>query len=272
MTETTLPQDDLEDLQPAEVSMNAVLLLLAPMFLNASRGRFDLACMAALDTLSVYRIGNSPDRIATAQIVACGLASLGSLGQSMTSDISLSMALRLRNNANALNRSADQHRRAVQAAETMLPHEPEQFHPADAQREAEVEASVADTQKRLAATRKRLAEAQSSLNIAAPPPIPTQPAGQTPAPVPTQPPESTPPLLTTPPPAHSAPMLNQQRQDAIWAAGMIEVAAEYTASLAFLPPAERKQASARAAALSSSANALLLGDIPPPMRPLNPLD
>jgi hypothetical protein len=49
----------------------------------------------------------------------------------------------------------------------------------------------------------------------------------------------------------------------MWAAAMADVAGEFTASIAHLPPADRKLASLKAAALSSTANALLSGTIPP---------
>jgi hypothetical protein len=52
----------------------------------------------------------------------------------------------------------------------------------------------------------------------------------------------------------------------MWASAMTEVASEFTTDLENLPPAERKLASRRAAALSSCANQLLSGDVPPALK------
>jgi hypothetical protein len=60
-----------------------------------------------------------------------------------------------------------------------------------------------------------------------------------------------------------APTLTDQQRQAMWASAMAEVANEFSASLPFLPPAERKSASMRATALNSTANILLSGPIPP---------
>jgi hypothetical protein len=48
---------------------------------------------------------------------------------------------------------------------------------------------------------------------------------------------------------------------------MTDVAGEVTASIAHLPPAERKEASRRAALLSGCANELLSGNVPPRLHP-----
>jgi hypothetical protein len=68
------------------------------------------------------------------------------------------------------------------------------------------------------------------------------------------------------PPTNQPPMTDKQKQ-ALWAAAMSDVAGEFTASLIHLPPAERKIVSRRAAALSSCANQLLSGGVPPRPRP-----
>jgi hypothetical protein len=64
-----------------------------------------------------------------------------------------------------------------------------------------------------------------------------------------------------------APTLSDQQRQAMWASAMAEVANEFSASLPFLPPTERKSASMRAAALNSTANILLSGPVPPRPRP-----
>ena len=107
------PPDADFPLSPAETLLNLLVLLIAPMFLTASGADIRYARMAALDTINAYQARNHADLIAIAQIVAYGLAALGSLSLSMADDISLSMVLRLRGNANACTRSAEQNRRAL---------------------------------------------------------------------------------------------------------------------------------------------------------------
>ncbi|MEA2738474.1 MAG: hypothetical protein QOH05_1781, partial [Acetobacteraceae bacterium] len=100
--------------RPADVLMNFIVSLLAPMFLFASDGDVAFARLAAIETVNAYRARNQADLVAIAQIIGFGLAALGSLSLSMADDISLAMTLRLRGNANALHRSAEQNRRALQ--------------------------------------------------------------------------------------------------------------------------------------------------------------
>jgi hypothetical protein len=245
-TNTTAPADnDDDDINQADLLMHVVVMLLAPMFVTASGGDIGFARMAAFETLKAYQNRYQTDLIAVAQIIAYGLAALGSLSLSMEDGISLSMALRLRGNANALTRSAELNRRTLR--ETSAASQEPAWAPdsPEAQYEATVLASLAETQK-------VLAEAQSPRN---PAPPPAAPAPAAPAPTPAAPA----PIATRSP--------TQHQNDVIWAAGMTEVAAEFTANLAHLPPKERKHASMRAAALSSAANALLLGTAEPQLPP-----
>ncbi|MDR3528940.1 MAG: hypothetical protein P4L90_00070, partial [Rhodopila sp.] len=108
--------------------------------------------------------------------------------------------------------------------------------------EAEVIAGVA-------AAQKLAAEAQARMSAAEPP--------ADPAPAPAE----------AASPVTAAPMTAAQRNQAMWATAMANVAEKYTAGLAHLPPAERKAASIRAAALTSTANALLSGTGAPPLKP-----
>src|ERR1700733_3563161 len=98
---------------PTNALMSLIVTLLLPTFLGVTAGDIALAKMAAIETINDYRARNSADLIAIAQIIACGLAALGSLSLSMDDDISLSMTLRLRGSAVALNRSAEQNRRVL---------------------------------------------------------------------------------------------------------------------------------------------------------------
>ena len=245
--------------------MNLIVTLLAPMFIAVCGGDIEYARMAATETVNGYRSRDHGDLIAIAQIVARGLAALGSLSLSMSDDLTIAMTLRLHSNANALNRSAEQNRRAVRenhradavpdysqthveapqhsqapaAPETIPDPEQEKF-------EAEVLARAADT-------RKLVAYAQScaqDLKSAAEP-------AQTATPITATPATATPTLNPLNPTA--------QEIQAMWAAAMADVADEFTAELPNLPPAERAMATSRVAALSHCANEMILGT--PPTRP-----
>jgi hypothetical protein len=231
MTEITTDQPaELTDLHPSEILMALIVTLLAPMFLGVTAGDISLARLAALETVNAYQARNQADLIAIAQIVAYGLAALGSLSLSMDDNISLSMTLRLRANANALDRSAEHNRRALAQTRPDAP-AAQQPCPADAQYEAETLAN-------LETTKNRVAQAQARLHPVAPAPTPA-------------------PVLT----------LQDKQIQAAWASAMTDVAGEFTASIAHLPPAERKEASRRAALLSGCANELLSGNVPPRLKP-----
>jgi hypothetical protein len=239
---TTEPTPDV-DLHPFDILMNVIVLLIAPMFLTASGGDLAFARMAACETINAYGAKDHLDLLSIAQVLGYSLAALGSLSLSMSDDISLAMTLRLRGNANALNRCAEQNRRALR--DRRPEPEPSQApEPAATEYENAVLASVAETQKRVAQVQSRLkAEAPAAPQAHAAPQAPTPAAAPTPA------------------------SLTHRENNAIWAAGMAEVAAEYTASLIHLPPAERRAATIRVTALNSAANALLEGAVAPRLRP-----
>ncbi len=225
-----------DPIHPADVLLNLIVIILAPIFLDASGGSIAFARMAALETVIAYRARHNADLIAIAQIIAFGLAALGSLSLSMADEISLSMTLRLRGNANALNRSAEQNRRALTQARPNQPG-PNQTDPDNLPRQH------AETAYQAACEPQLTAQPAAAQNVTAAP----QPA---------------PPSASSP----AQPTEERERQ-AIWATAMANVAAEVTASLPNLPPAERRAASIRAAALSSTASDLLSGDVPPRLRP-----
>ncbi len=246
------PADDVS-LRAGDVLLHLIVTLLAPMFLAASGGDIHLARMAAFETVTAYRANEQADLIAIAQIIACGLAALGSLSLSMADDLSLSMTLRLRGNANALGRTAEHNRRAVSPIRSGHATTPQpqptpdtRSEPADANFEAAVVAGVARTQ-RLAAAARSVSCAGALVSEPAPA---TRPA---------------PPAVVAP--AVAAPAMTRQQRQALWGVAMADVAAEYVASLPGLPPAQRKAASVRAAALSSTANDLIAGTASPTPAP-----
>jgi hypothetical protein len=211
--------------------MNLIVALLAPMFLVASAGDVAFARMAATETINAYSARNHADLIAVAQIVAFGLAALGSLSLSMADDISLSLVLRLRGNANALNRAAEQNRRALRESlpDARVPHPaagPAGAEPADTLYEANIAAEA------------RL-HPQNPEPEAEPSPVP--------------------PAFPDAAPTVAAQVMSPRQLQAMWAAAMTDVAEEFTASLPHLPPAERSLAVRRADILTSAAHTLRSG-------------
>jgi hypothetical protein len=228
---------------PTNALMSLIVTLLLPTFLGVTAGDIALAQMAAIETINDYRARNNADLIAIAQIIACGLAALGSLSLSMDEDISLSMTLRLRGSAVALNRSAEQNRRVLSQPlrdypapyyfET--PPDPETTPAEMAEHDlgiarAEALLSAADAQQLAAESQARLQD-------------PRQIANQTPAPAQDN-------------------TVSDKRHQEMWAIAMVKEASEITAGLLHLPPAERPAAALRAAALSGAANELLTGVSP----------
>ena len=229
--------------RPADILMNVIAALLAPMFLGVTGGDVALARMAAVETVNAYRAQNLADLIAIAQIIAYGLAALGSLSLSMADDISLSMTLRLRGNANALNRSAEQNRRVIRENRG---DEPMPRHPTMAA-EFETPAMIAEddiqteTEAFLDDKAAQMLAAETMARLQAPPE-----RTKAPTPVPVAAPAI-------------APTASEKRHQEMWAIAMVKESGEIIDSIPNLPPAERNAASIRAAALSSTAHQLLMG-------------
>jgi hypothetical protein len=230
-------------LRPADILMSLIVALLAPMFLTASAGDIALARMAALETINAYRARNAADLIAVAQIVAFGLAALGSLSLSLADDISINMALRLRGNANACNRSAERNRRALTESHTSDP-TPDNATTTTQPTQADSPLPASDPFLSPAAEQLLAAEANARLTG------PEQTAAE------------------TPPTPVTAPATTEKRHQKMWAIAMMKEASEINAAIPNLPPEERRTASIRAAMLSSTAHDLLSGaPMPPPLKP-----
>ena len=247
------PADD-DSVHPADVLINVIVTLLTPMFCIGANGNLALARMAATETIGGYRIRGLADVIAAGQIVAFGIAALGSLGLSMAEDNTVAKTLRLRGNANALSRSAKQNRRAlIQPITAAAPPSTDAMPAAgdtahDPAYEAAVLARVETTGQRVAAARGRRPYSSESAPT-------TQPAvTQTAAP----PAPSA--ITAAAPPAGP---LSPKDHQTLWAAAMSDVAKEYTDSIPGLPPPQRKLALRRAAILSSTADTLLCSHIAP---------
>jgi hypothetical protein len=239
MTETTTAIEPPTETTPFGILTALIAALLAPMFVGVTGGDIALARAAALATLDDYRARNHADLIGVAQIVAFGLAALGSLSLSMADDLSLAMTLRLRGNAVACMRAAEQNRRALtlRQAEDALPAQPWppgiSPDPFDDTPPPAPELFLGPEAEQMLA-----AEAQARLDhpvVARPIPSPAK------APAPSQ---------------------GERRHQEMWAIALTHEAGEIAASLPHLPPAERAAATMRAALLSGTAHDLMHGKAP----------
>jgi hypothetical protein len=112
---------------PAANLMNLIVMLLTPMFLWSTAGDTRLAYAAAAQTINAYGATNRLSLITVAKIIAFDIATLSSLSQSMHEDVSIVLALRLRGNANSLDKSSERHRRALEDSRYIEPaEEPEE--------------------------------------------------------------------------------------------------------------------------------------------------
>ncbi|WP_158921449.1 hypothetical protein [Acidisphaera sp. S103] len=86
--------------------MTFIVALLTPLLLTGGITDIDLARQAARQAIDAYDTAGNDQLVTVAQIVGFALASLDSLRLSAAPDRSVSMTLKLRGNANALNRAA----------------------------------------------------------------------------------------------------------------------------------------------------------------------
>jgi hypothetical protein len=239
-------------LHPTDRLVTLIVTLLAPMFLYAGGGEIALARSAAFQTINAYCVRDKVSLIAIAKILAFDLATLSSLSLSMADKMSVSLALRLRGNANSLDRAAERNRRMLEQhrCDTTIPVG------AAGLTEAGVAASIAEAQALVRQARDRTQpEVQSA---AAPPtvaPITPTVATVTPIVAPPAAPSATPVATRTPMP--------EGRRRAAWAEAMTAVAAEFAAGMHTLSPAQRSKEMMRAEVLSKTATALMSGTVSP---------
>jgi hypothetical protein len=230
---------------------NLVLALLAPMFLWSTAGDIRLAYTAAAQTLNEYRVANRLSLVTVAKIVAFDIATLSSLSLSMYEDVSMSLALRLRGNANSLDRSAERNRRLLELQSRADPAE---------NSENSVEAAIAEVQ--------RMVRDAKACTHASAPAAETQPDAE-PAAV-TEPRTETAPAPVSETAAAPAARTGEQQHRAAWAHAMTVVTEEFAAALQDLPPEERwpeerLREIERIEALTTIAGDLVSGTAPPPL-------
>jgi hypothetical protein len=266
MSPTAFNAEPMTETQPAStVFMDLIVAFLAPMFLAVSGGDIHYARAAATETVNAYRAESHADLLLVAQIVAFGLAALASLSLSMASDLPIALSLRLRGSAASSQRAGDQCRRArtqtrpEPAAQLASRRRDDDPFPDEATIIANVKAVREQARAAVAALQPQVAAVQPSPPATA---SPQAAAGAPPRPQPVSPPRPSAPPAPRPP-AQPQPKQTSATEDhqhrAAWANAMANVAEEVAASIPHLPPAERKTASIRAAALSSAASDLLAG-------------
>jgi hypothetical protein len=195
-----------------------ILSFLTPLMLAAGLTDTTLARRAAQEAIAAATPG--APLTATAQTIAFAMAALDSLRLAAAPDAAVTTKLRLRGNANALNRSAEQNRQALKRSlddAAFYPPMTETGIPTLDNDHLAEDTIIADA----AATQKRAAQAHTAPD--------------------------------------SPPTTAERQNRAMWASAMAEVANDFTASLATMRPDQRRVASIQAAALTSSANALLSG-------------
>jgi hypothetical protein len=218
---------------------NLIVTCLAPMFFPVCGGDINHARMVAIETVKAYRIEGRADLIVIARIIGFSLAALGCLSLSMADDVSASMTLRLRGNANALHRAAERNRQALTKSpeRSALDHE-------QSAAIAEIRAVIANRDLGDANLAAGMPSAPNAVENARSPVQTGQRAAGTSAPA------------AAP---RTAKTIAEKRHRAMWAIAMVKESHEITVSIPSLPPAERHAATIRAAVLSNTANELLTG-------------
>lgn len=263
MTETKPTTDPLH---PAQILLAVLLSLLTPLFLTECSGDTELARATAMDAISAYRARHQADLLAISQIIAFGVAALSSLNLSNAPDVPLPLVVRLRANAVALNRAAEQNRRTLYNHGRRTGPEPTAdipFGPAELAFEAAALAKLAEAQKLMAAAQAE--PAPMSPPPAAPAPIAPAPIAAAPTPAVQTPAVQKPDVIETLEAAKAlASTMSPDQWQKMLGQAMTRVAATCTADLAKLSPAERRHANISADALSQCATELMSGQVPPP--------
>jgi hypothetical protein len=240
-------------LDPPSHLMAFILGLLAPLLMTGSLTDISLARLAAAEAIAAYGKGNL---MTIGQILAFALTALDNLRLSMPPDLSLSMKLKLRGNANALNRSARDNTQILENQETT--------------REAIIAEQAASAIWDVPETPDPAPAAiQEALGLNRSPAAIQEAPGPNPADIPdtesvTIAPDSTP--NTDPTDIHAAkpvqPTTANQQNNLRWATAMTKRAAAMRASAAQLPPAQQKTNMLWVDVLTGVATDLILGKCP----------
>jgi hypothetical protein len=209
-----------------------------------------------------------------AKTIAFNLATQDNLRLSMAADQTVAVKLRLRANANALDRSAERNHAALETCQANRAAIPDEAELADLMRDAK--GMIAETSAQIAAAKAVMTNgprpASASAQAAAPAPAgPAKPAtppaalaavvpapSKPAAPAAVVPAQAKPAALAAPKQDLQPPRMADPRDKLAWADAMTVVAEEMTAGISALPPAYRKQELMRARLLSSAASDVTL--------------
>jgi len=156
---------------PSDILLECVLGFLTPLLMAGCSCDLGHARMAAIETLASYQARTQAELVKIAQIIGFGLIAMDNLRLSMA-DVSLSMRLRLRGGANALNRSAQQNHRALEKSRCGIPRQPGPAEPSpipthfdtmsdeDAIDEASVQTAIAQAETMVKAAHARIEASQ----------------------------------------------------------------------------------------------------------------
>ncbi|WP_428483745.1 hypothetical protein [Rhodopila sp.] len=169
-------------MQPVDILLAFIHSFLVPLFLAGGAGDVSLARLVTTETVASYQARTHADLVKIGQIIAFGMAVLDTLRLSMGADLSLTMKLRLRGCANALNRSAQQNNAALERSRRGdAAQEAASAHRAAADQD---DIQGADLQDMIAQAQTMLQDFQAQIALgsaaatkpAETPPTPTQPA------------------------------------------------------------------------------------------------
>ncbi len=268
-----------------DLVMSALIAFLTPMLLATTGGDQAQARATAIQAVNAYAARNPAELLLIGQSIALGLAVLSSISLSMAENIPIKLILRLRSNATSLHRAAEQCRRALgESGHQASPAQEAPLSDIDLQQEAENIAEAARTRQRVNDYQTSFAQAPATPHHAtnttqasprlAPAESPHSPASMKAAMAALQADsarriaEAGGALATGQPipiaPSQQLPMTEDEYFRAAWSSAMADVADEMTAEIPDLPPAERKAANIRVAALNATASQIVSG---PPSRP-----
>ena len=112
-------------LTSTECLFDTVFSFMLPIFLVNAGGDVRLARQSIIDLLDAYQAATAAELVLVAQIISFSHAAMDSLVQSMRPGLADHFVLRYRNNATAMNRSAEQSRKALFRMQANRPEPPQ---------------------------------------------------------------------------------------------------------------------------------------------------
>jgi len=208
---------------PPSLLMEYILAVLAPLLIAGNISDLSVARLSAMEAIAAYKARGEEELMTIAQIAGFAIAALDNLRLSAAPELSVSLKLKLRGNAAALNRAG----RGNTADLRMLRREESVPEPEDDERARE------EALETLEAARASVRQAEATLPQAALPGAALPGAA----------------LPADPPPAETA----DRRRAVAWAGAMTDVAAEFSRELAGLSPVQRRAEIVRIGLLSQTA-------------------